>query len=319
MKALKKVLIGTAVLGTFTFFIQGSMNSIIVDKQAFLKNDLNIKFAKRLDEMNGEIIIGRMAASIPKWNSAKSLAVSETSSEEKVEIKQIKKAKFVKAVKQVAKVIVPEPTVKNARDLKLTGGLFNKKPLKDGKGYTGKAHVVDGVIEEIDVTLPGGKNFIINTNERMVGNVFQYEDTDTREMRSGLFYEVKKGHYMITLTDDSNYSGLRLEFKGESGSEVKTKKSGGSWAMNDQNPEDNPELDVNNFEDDSHEAYEVEDRKDEYAYQREREEEEKLDVYTYNDEVEEVETEEYETEEDEVDVQDNELVQATSFGFNFNS
>ena len=303
MKSLKRLLLGTTLLGTVAFFVLGSMNSIVVDKKAFLRNDLNITFAKRLDEMNGDVVIGRMAASIPKWDNTKSLMPIK---------KKIKVSKTIlkKSKVSIAKNIIstkPEPTVKNAPDLELTGGLFNKKPLKDGKGYSGKAHIVDGVIEEINVTLPGGKRFIINTNERMVGNVFQYEDTETREMRSGLFYEVKKGQYMITLTDDSKFSGLRLEFKSEVGTEVKSKNNNSNWAMNDQNVEENDNLDVNNFTDDSHEAYEVEDQKDAYAARLEDEENNEMD------------SEEFENNPEEENYDDNEMVRASSFGFNFNS
>lgn len=313
MKTIKKALIGTALLGTASFFILGSMNSIVVDKQAFLKNDLNIKFAKRIDDITGEVEIGRMAASIPKWNSSNSLGqrVNEVKVEKNEETKA---AKFAVKAKEVAKVVIPEPSVNDAPNLSLTGGLFNKKPLKDGKGYSGKAHVVDGVIEEINVTLPGGKRFIINTNERMVGNVFQYEDTETREMKSGLFYEVKKGQYMITLTDDSNYAGLRLEFKAEAGTEVKSDSSQyGSWAMNEQNDEDE---EVNSEEEKEETQEEV------YAEVDQLEEDnQELEAYSYNDEAEEVEYQDENEEEllEEEQFEDNELVQASSFGFNFNS
>ncbi|MFT6632619.1 MAG: hypothetical protein ACJAS4_002583 [Bacteriovoracaceae bacterium] len=304
MKSLKRLLLGTTLLGTVAFFVLGSMNSIVVDKQAFLRNDLNITFAKRLDEMNGDVVIGRMAASIPKWDNTKSLAPIKKINKitKKVFITKKSKLSIVKNIVSAA----PGPTVKNAPDLELTGGLFNKKPLKDGKGYSGKAHIVDGVIEEINVTLPGGKQFIINTNERMVGNVFQYEDTETREMRSGLFYEVKKGQYMITLTDDTKFAGLRLEFKSEAGTEVKSKNNNSNWAMNDQNVEENDNLDVNNFTDDSHEAYEVEDQKDAYAARLE-------------EESNEMNNEEYENNIEEENYDDNEMVRASSFGFNFNS
>ncbi len=46
----------------------------------------------------------------------------------------------------------------------------------------------------------------------MAGNVFTYEDAETRERKSGIFYEVKEGTYMINLTNDSKYAGVRMEF-----------------------------------------------------------------------------------------------------------
>jgi hypothetical protein len=58
MKTLKKAILATTFTGTALFFALGSMNYIVVDKNAFLKNDLNIKFAIRLADMNGEITVG---------------------------------------------------------------------------------------------------------------------------------------------------------------------------------------------------------------------------------------------------------------------
>lgn len=203
-----------------------------------LKNDFNIKLTKRLDETLGEVKFGRAAASLSTktWKDS-----AETKLIQKVN--KVVKAKFKplldKKKEETKEVVVanPAPAISQDLDLELTGGIFNKKVLKEGVDYSGSAKVVDGVVEEINVSLPGGKSFAINTRERMVGNVFQYEDTKTRELRSGLLYEVKKGQYMITLTDDSQYGGIRLQFKAPQNSEIDgyNYNSEQSWAMNDQN------------------------------------------------------------------------------------
>lgn len=238
MKAIKKVFISTFIVGAGSLFLMGSFNSIVVDKATFLKNDLNIRFAKRLDDMNGKVVIGRMAASVSKFRAPK----ASRARKEQIRIKA-EKVVDKKEVTKTAARIVPEPAITEAPGLELTGGLYDSKPLKEGKGYFGSATVIDGVIEEIDVTLPDGKKFTVHTNERMVGNVFQYEDSETREMRSGLFYEVKKGQYMITLTDDTNFSGLRLEFKSGDGEEIISNNDSSNWAMNEQNEDENFEQD----------------------------------------------------------------------------
>jgi len=116
-----------------------------------------------------------------------------------------------KTAVKVATSTKPAPAIKADLDLNLNN-VFFKKPLKQGS-FAGSAKAVDGIIEEIYVTMPDGRSIEINTQERMTGNVFSYEDTETREMKSGMFYEVKKGTYMITLTNDSQFPGARLEFK----------------------------------------------------------------------------------------------------------
>ena len=230
MKTVKKAILGMSLTAGLAFVGLGFYNSISVNKTAFFENKLNIKFAKRLDEMNGKIVRGRMAASLPKFDASKSL--------KNVTIRRIGPKKTIKrevvkveTKKQVEEVELPEPAVMDARGLVLTGGLYDKKPLTSKYQFSGSASVVDGIVEEVSATLPDGSQLSINTRERMVGNVFQYEDSETREMKSGLFYKVKEGQYMISLTDDTKFSGLRLEFKTE---EV-AQSSKANWALNEQN------------------------------------------------------------------------------------
>ena len=84
-----------------------------------------------------------------------------------------------------------------------------------------------------------------------MGNVFKYEDSETREMKSGMFYEVKKGTYMVTLTNDSQFPGTRLEFKaGEAevaySDDHYTAQE--SWDLDEQNKEEQTEYSNNNVE-----------------------------------------------------------------------
>ncbi|MBT4792414.1 MAG: hypothetical protein HON90_12655 [Halobacteriovoraceae bacterium] len=274
MKSLKKAFYGTLFLGAIGFVVSGSMNSIVINKKAFLKNDLNIKFAKRLDDMKGEIVIGRMAASIPSWRTpTKSLTIKKEAPVKKaINKRAIKIANKIRAKQAITQTNnLPAAAIKSTQPLSLTGGFYNKKPLDQTASFSGNAKVTDGVIETLSVTLPDGESFSVNSNIRMVGNVFEYEDSNTREMRSGLFYVVKKGHYMVTLTDDSSFSGMRLEFMNNK-VEREDKKIKKSWAMNKQNVETNPKLDVNNYEDDSYEADQVDQKRAEWAEKQEQEE-----------------------------------------------
>lgn len=235
MKSYKKAASWTLLVGGLTFFVWGSMNSQVLNKSAFMQNKYNIKFAKRLDEMNGELVSGRMAASLDssKWS--------------KISTKSIKKTveKLAKPTKEVAAVVetpVADPAITGELDLTLAGGLYNKKPLKDKSAFYGNARVANGVIEEIRVGLPGGVELEIHTsNERLNGNVFTYEDAGTGELRSGLLYKVKEGVYMVTLTNDSIYPGLRLEFKTDAVIEQSFEKQNESWAYNEATEKGNVE------------------------------------------------------------------------------
>jgi len=211
MRALKQLSMGFIMAGVLGTVVLGSYNSIIVNNDAFMNKSAGIKFTKRLDEINGKIVIGRMAASSIPWTGLKK-------QEKKKEVVTAKKKFFAKKVVQVEKKAeevmnnpVPAPAINADLELSLSN-VFHKKPLAAGS-FSGSAKTVDGVIEEIYVNLPGGKRIEINTRERMMGNVFQYEDTETRELKSAMFYEVKRGTYMITLTNDSKFAGTRLEFK----------------------------------------------------------------------------------------------------------
>jgi hypothetical protein len=208
MKALKKLALTTTCLSVLGVMFSGGYNSLVMSNDAFMEIDSGVKFVKRLDEVNGEVTIGRMAASAPVKSFAFETPVKKIEVKKEVAQEVIKKA--APRVAQVQKEVVVEPAIRGDLDLSLSS-VFHKKPLDKGT-FSGSAKTVDGVIEEIYVNLPGGDQIEINTRERMAGNVFQYEDSVTREMKSGMLYEVKKGTYMVTLTNDSKFAGTRLEF-----------------------------------------------------------------------------------------------------------
>lgn len=241
MKALKKLTLTITGFGVLGTIVLGSYNSMFVNNVSFMSADSGIKFTKRLDEINGRITIGRMAASAAPWGGSnkkvKKIAVTK-----KPETIKKKAFKVEKPVQKEAKKVAQNnsqisPAINADLDLKLEN-VFYKKPYDKGT-FSGSAKTVDGIIEEIYISMPSGQSIEINTRDRMVGNVFQYEDTETREMKSGMFYEVKKGTYMITLTNDSQFPGARFEFKTTSSSEVGYNddyySAQESWDMDQQN------------------------------------------------------------------------------------
>lgn len=209
-QTLKTTTLGFAGLFGITMMILGSYNTAVVNNDPF-STTIKSKFVKRLDEVNGKIIVGRMAASWMNLEDKKEVA-------KEVEVKQVIQNNIQTAIAEKA-LEIPAPTINEDLDLKLSK-VFFKEPLQEGT-FSGSARTVDGVIEEVSVTLPTGQVISINTREKMVGNIFQYEDSYTREARSGMFYEVKKGTYMITLTNDSQFAGTRLEFEAQNQAEVR--------------------------------------------------------------------------------------------------
>ena len=274
MSATKKVIKMSLLSATCFLVANSGYHSLRFNTPVTLRNDLNIKITKRLDETFGKVKFGRKAASLgtQSWNRVPVKKVAPRSFGKLVSSDNIKK-------QQVAVKATPAPAIQNDLDLELTGGIYNKKPLKQGSDFSGNAKVVDGVVEEITVELPGGKHFSINTSERMVGNVFQYEDTNTRELRSGLFYEVKKGTYMITLTDDSQFSGIRLQFSAPESSVIQGRSEDVSWAMNDQNEkQDRQDDDYGYRYDDERDTYE----QDAYRAQNYQDTKENVSPYSHS-------------------------------------
>lgn len=206
MKAFKKLTISTMVLSGFAILANASYNTVLMSDTAFMSASSEIKFAKRLDEIEGKVVVGRMAASTV-WQTIE--PATEKVVKQKIE-KKVAEVKQEQASELAQEIDTPAPAIKGDLELSLTN-VFYKKALKEGS-FSGSARTVDGIVEEIYVNLPEGEVIEINTREQMMGNVFQYEDSETREMKSALFYEVKPGTYMVTLTNDSKYAGVRMEF-----------------------------------------------------------------------------------------------------------
>lgn len=270
-KKFKKLTLTTMGIAGLAVMASGSYNTMLMQDDSFMSAASDIKFAKRLDEIQGKIVVGRMAASAD-WKSVDSLAKESPEKEKKEEKKRPQRQVGQEPQEQRAET--PEPAIKADMDLTLTNVYF-EKPLKQGE-FSGSARTVDGVIEEIYVRLPEGHAIEINTRERMVGNVFQYEDFETREMKSGMLYEVKPGTYMVTLTNDSKYAGVRMEFKTEDSAQVRYSdeyyQRTQGWSMDEQEParEAEAESEEQNYgyEYDYERGYDQEvPAQDEYEYQ----------------------------------------------------
>lgn len=218
MRVLKGFQYGLSTFAFMTFFAMGVYNSALVNSDSFMQIS-DIKFVKRLDEMQGKVEFGRMAASHGEWQSLQGIQVPEVAPAPiKKQTTLLKKKNEIKRVANNKSKVLPPPAID--ADLEMTvSNVFFKGPI-DASKVSGSAKSIDGFIEEIYIVLPDNKVIDIQTVDRMVGNVFQYEDSVTREVKSGMFYEIKKGTYMVTLTNDSQYAGLRVELKTNEGEEV---------------------------------------------------------------------------------------------------
>lgn len=213
MRTLKLFQNSLLSMALTSFFGLGVYNAMIVNSDAFMNEVHDIKFVKRLDEIHGKVQFGRIAASDSEWQDlGSSKPAVKTVRPLKNKTATLLKKKVDPLKKKVEKTLdLPPPAISSDLELNVTN-VFFKGPLDPAK-VSGSMRVFNGYIEELTVVLPDGSVIDIQTKERMVGNVFQYEDLETREIKSGMFYEVKNGTYMLNLTSDSLYPGLRVELK----------------------------------------------------------------------------------------------------------
>lgn len=214
---MKKLIIratkSVTIIASMMLFALGTYNAMFMSSLDFM-SDSEIKFAKRLDEMNGRIV----AAKAPYTNWTSLVNVNKPKKKPVIVApKIVKKKVFKKKVKKVAAKIsnkpapvVAQPAIKKSLDLQLVE-LYNvkryKKPLTSGD-FTGELYSANGIIETLSVQLPNNEEIDISFAE-MAGNVFNYEMDGNKF--SGMMYEVSSGTYMVTLTNGP-FSGTRMKF-----------------------------------------------------------------------------------------------------------
>ncbi len=217
-------------------FLSGTYNTFIFNSKSFSKH-AGVKLVKRLDELEGEVIKGKRennwkdltVAKANKVIKAKPLIVEAVPVRKIVEEKPIQET--VRAVKPLEnQVVSAEPIIRKRLDLGLkefyNAKLF-KKPLTAAQ-FSGSLYTNDGMIESLEVSLPGGKSINVSYAE-MRGNIFQYEVDG--EQYSGMIYEAGKGNYMVNLTNGP-FADTRMKFVGEE-SEVEADRN----IANDENRE----------------------------------------------------------------------------------
>ncbi len=221
LKQLSKITLGLTAMALFT---SGTYNTFVLNSKSFMKSR-EVKFVKRLDEIQGEVKVAQN-----NWNDLASPKIKQEVRREIIAVKKInennpsvqkrkiQKKDLASAERKIQNPITQEnvkadPIIKQRLDLKLAS-FFNtrlyKAPLK-GEQFEGSLYTNDGMIESLEVSLPEGKSINIAYSE-MQGNIFTYELNG--ELYSGMIYEAGKGNYMVNLTNGP-YADTRMKFMGE--------------------------------------------------------------------------------------------------------
>jgi len=178
------------------FVLCGLYNALVINADSQIKSS---QFEKHLSELQGTVVHGRkIAASKITWQklSPVKTPVINTNSE---------------AAPTYSDVIA-EAAVQEELQMSLTE-VINPMKWKDGvSGFSGSLATNNGVIESLQVSLPGVESLSVNFSE-MSGNVFSYEMNG--EELSGMMYQVDQNSYMVTLTNGP-LEGTRLRFSTES-------------------------------------------------------------------------------------------------------
>lgn len=196
---LKKI---TSFLALSFVALVGTYNAVVINSQSEISSD--IKFVKRLDEMNGIVIPGRVVAATTQWQKLEAPKI------QKVAKKVIQKQETSSEAPAVE--LIPAAAVSEELSLTLVE-VINPKKWQNGlksEDFYGVLATNDGIIEDLNVSLPNGEGLAVSFSE-MTGNVFEYDFDGS--LYSGMMYQVDQNSYMVTLSNGP-LEGTRLRFSG---------------------------------------------------------------------------------------------------------
>ena len=211
MKSSKFKQSAVGLLG-FAFVAMGTYNSLVVNSDSFMDSQ-NVRFVKRLDELNGFMTSGRQLADNGEWiklrNARKPLASPVVQDQVAVSNAAPESA----PVAEGGPEMTAQAAIKEELNLELSEVFNAKKYAQAPKAgeFSGTLTSNNGVIESMSVSLPNGESVSVSVAE-MAGNVFEYE-IDGQTL-SGMMYQMDKTSYMVTLTNGP-HEGTRLKFSGQ--------------------------------------------------------------------------------------------------------
>lgn len=199
----KKKLISFAIAGFF--ILTGTYNAVVINSQSEISSN-DIKFVKRLDEVYGVTVPGRVVAATTSWRK---LAPQNSNDSQKSESKSVIAVSSKKDVEATSEAVIPEAAVNEELNLTLVE-VINPKKWQNGlknEEFNGSLATNNGVIESLNISLPG-ESVSVSFSE-MSGNVFEYDING--KLYSGMMYQVDQHAYMVTLTNGP-LEGTRLRF-----------------------------------------------------------------------------------------------------------
>ena len=195
------------------FVVTGTYNAIVITSESHL-NGADMRFVKRLDEMNGVIEPGRLVATGIQWQKLEPVQNVEQNAFRAPVVQEIN---TVSSSPSGGNSVPPQeaPTAAVTEELSLNlVEVINPKKYQNGVPagqFSGSLTTSNGSIDSLNVSLPNSESVTVSFSE-MNGNVFEY-DIDG-EVYSGMLYQVDQTAYMVTLTNGP-LEGTRLRFVGE--------------------------------------------------------------------------------------------------------
>lgn len=190
------------------FVVTGTYNAIVINSESHI-NGADMRFVKRLDELNGIVEPGRLVATGINWQKLPTQTIQKNPFQAPV----IQEVKTVASAGSAPVQETPAAAVTEELNLSLVE-VINPKKWQSGlpvDQFSGSLTTANGTIDSLNVSLPNGEGVTVSFSE-MNGNVFEY-DIDG-EVYSGMLYQVDQSAYMVTLTNGP-LEGTRLRFIGE--------------------------------------------------------------------------------------------------------
>lgn len=203
----KNRFMGSFVFGFF--ILTGTYNAVVINSESHLSGT-DVRFVKRLDEINGITIPGRVVAASVTWQKLNPSQVAQIKSRQVIQnVSQVSSAPS----RQEESAAQPTAAVQEELSLSLVE-VINPKKWQNGlqnSQFNGTLATNNGVIESLSVSLPNGEGLDVSFSE-MSGNVFEYDAGG--EVYSGMMYQVDQNAYMVTLTNGP-LEGTRLRFSAQ--------------------------------------------------------------------------------------------------------
>jgi hypothetical protein len=203
-------LLSAGVLGLATY------SNLSINSSDFM-NDNEIKFVKRIDELNGKTV--RNVASLKPFSlfgETKETVMPKIAKVQKTILRSFTAEAAVNLPtfgRGITKVVDPncaEAVIKQELDLTLTE-VYSPKKFQTAltkAQFDGSLNANNGVIDSLEARLPGNENVSMN-NVKMCGNLFTYEISG--EKYSGMIFTTDNKSFMVSLTEGP-FDGTRFKF-----------------------------------------------------------------------------------------------------------